>query len=170
MEHIKDFEFQEYFENSDYPDNMELRDHLKVCDSCRYEFEHYRQLYKSLKVEPEWSLPEDFADRVVSAIPFRIQTKFGFLFTDAFMYIACIVILLGTGIYYLNLKTVSSQVYNYIAVNLTLRPVLEFLNSFSSTLQPGMASYILTTGLVLIIIGIFDKFIMQRKVNRIIQH
>lgn len=170
MEHVKDFEFQEYLENSDYPENMQLRDHLKVCDSCKYEFEQYRQLYKSLKVEPEWSLPDDFADTVVSAIPSRVQTKFGFLFTDAFMYIACMAVLLGTGLYYLNLKILSSQVYNYIAVNLTLRPVLEFFSGLGASLQPGMASYILTTGLVLIIIGIFDKFIMQRKVNRGIQH
>jgi hypothetical protein len=170
MEHIKDFEFQEYFENGGYSDNIEMHDHLSVCDSCKDEFKQYERLYKSLKVEPDWSLPDDFAEAVVSAIPSRAETKFGFLLTETFMYIACSVILLSTCIYYLNFKAMSLQVYNYVAEYFTLTPLQGLLSNLSTFLQPGMTSYILTSGLALIIIGIFDKFILQRKYNRVFRH
>lgn len=138
-----------------------FREHLQQCNSCRKQFEQYTQLYQALKTETE-SLPNNFANRVVSALHVESPKKDTYFRKEILL--VGISALLGTGIslYFTGIDFLLS-LFRHIRIPqlkiefTALKQILGFWNSLHLDLPVVLAGIVL-----LILVAIADSFIFQR--------
>ena len=84
----------------------------------------------SFRIEPEYQLPSDFAQRVTQAVVKREQWKADL--TDYFYLMACLALLLVvvTGIYYLADKELLLKIVSFVKSNLIPVVFMGFILSF----------------------------------------
>jgi len=138
-----------------------FREHLQQCNPCRKQFEQYTQVYRALNTEPE-SLPENFTDRVVSALHLESPKKDSFfnkeiLLTGIFALLGLGISLYFTGVDFL-LSFFRNMKLPHLNVEFTaLKQILGLWNALHLDLPVVLAGIVL-----LILVAVADSVIFQR--------
>ncbi len=74
--HLSDERIQEFLDGD--KEDSGIRGHLHACALCRGKMNRYQALYSELAKDPGFSLPADFADRVLAAIPAQREHRLSF--------------------------------------------------------------------------------------------
>ncbi len=166
MSHLTDEEIQNYLDGNTPQQANQVESHLKICLHCQNLFNEYQALFTELKQEPQFQLPEQFADVIMKKLPFAYKTRL----------LPSLVknVLLGIGFLWLTIIVIS------IAYLIDSKPWEELRNQSShliSDLQTiffvsinrmlsdliGKPYLLLFAGLTLLTIAIIDRLIIQPK-------
>jgi len=66
-QHVTDVEIQEYLEDKQALDFRKVA-HIQTCEACQEIAHHYQNLVQELIKEPQWSLSQDFSEKVLAGI------------------------------------------------------------------------------------------------------
>jgi len=169
MKHLSDSDFQDYLDGNCPKGDSFIRKHLETCEMCKHRFEQYSILYSGLKDDIAWSLPDTFADNLIAELPDKtapLKAVYRFLNSEVFLIFAGIAAALGAALYYIDFQVYLQSFYNAFRLWFDFTPLFEeFTNVVTLLNQPGL-SFLLSGGLVLLIIYVLDQFIIQRLIRK----
>lgn len=169
MKHMSDSDFQDYLDGNCPPGDTFIRKHLKTCEACKHRLEQYGILYSGLKDDIAWSLPDNFADNLISELPDRtapLKAVYRFLNSEVFLIFAGIAAALGAALYYIDFQAYLQFFYNVFKLEFDFTQLLEEFTDVFTLLNPPGLSFLLSGGLVLLIIYALDRFIIQRLIRK----
>jgi len=166
---MSDSDFQDYLDGNCPPGDTFIRKHLKTCEACKHRLEQYGILYSGLRDDRAWSLPDNFADTVIAELPVKtapLKTVYRFLNSEVFLIFAGIAAALGAALYYIDFRVYVQSFYNAFRLEFDFAPLLEEFTNVVTLLNPPGLSFLLSGGLVLLIIYVLDRFIIQRLIRK----
>lgn len=169
MKHLSDSDFQDYLDGNCPPGDTFIRKHLKTCEECKRRLEKYSILYAGLKDDRAWSLPDSFADTVIAELPDKtapLKAVYRFLNSEVFLIFAGIAAALGAALYYIDFQEYLQFFYNVFKLEFDFTPLLEEFTNVVTLLNPPGLPFLLSGGLVLLIIYVLDQFIIQRLIRK----
>ena len=169
MKHISDQDFQDYLDGNRPPNDSFIQKHLETCETCRRQLEQYEVIYASLSSNIEWSLPDSFADTVVARLSTKHESRFAlyrFLSSDVFLIFTGVVLSLGAVLYFMNYQVFLKPLRSVFSWKTGLIPVFEKLQSAGELFGPDGFTYLLSGGLILLIVGMIDRLILQYWVGK----
>ena len=166
MIHLTDEEIQDYLDGNTPEQMTHVENHMKTCLRCQYLFNQYPALFTELKQEPQFQLPEQFADVIMKKLPFAHKTRLlsslvkNILLGIGFLWFSFIVISIA---YLINSKPwieVRNQSTHLISDLQTI-----FFVSINRMLSDliGKPYLLLFAGLTLLTITVIDHLIIQPK-------
>lgn len=163
MKHLTEEEIQSCLDAGPDPCPDEIALHLRQCHRCREALEAQRILTGYLSREPDFSLPDGFADRIVTAISVRgtrdrlrifgiSMIAAGVLLTAGYAWI----ILKGSGLekYFEWIRTLGSAGVRFWAM-------LDSARGWADSLFGGASDLALSAAMALAIIALADRLIFR---------
>ena len=155
MNHLTDEQIQEFLDNKTGQETNSVVEHLETCAHCKKQVEAYKQVFSTLNVEPDFSLPVNFVDKVVSTVETSEDKKYKKW--ESVLLIFSIIQGIGLAIYFLDIKKIFSF-FSFEKLEF-LQTTFEQINSLGNGFLP-----ILFFALIIIsFYGFLDRFINQFK-------
>jgi hypothetical protein len=165
--HLNDNQIQDYLDgNLTGTDPAVL--HLEKCADCRRAVENYRVLYSSLKADPGFALPPDFADKVITRLPEPQATGVRekpewFKVREWVVMVASLAVVTGTALFFVNPISLLKSLFGWAD-----QPALSggSLVRDISTHVSGLGfnpTLLLFVALTVVIIAVIDHFLARRR-------
>jgi len=76
MNHLTDYEIQEYLDNPAAANAQAVQTHFNNCQQCRQQLALYQQIFSALPEEPETVLPHNFAEQITERVMILQNKKY----------------------------------------------------------------------------------------------
>jgi hypothetical protein len=155
MNHLTDEQIQEFLDNKIGQKTNNVVEHLETCAHCKKQVEAYKQVFSTLDVEPDFSLPVNFVDKVVSTVETSEDKKYKKW--ESVLLIFSIIQGIGLAIYFLDIK----KIFSFISFEKPdfLQTTFEQINSLGNGFLPILFFAII----IITFYGFLDRFINQFK-------
>jgi len=159
--HLTDDEIQDYLDGNRSLSNAAV--HIALCERCRRELSRYKYLFNMLGEDPGFELDSSFSERVMSKIVYR-----PFLSTaEIVLLLFCLLSSVFTSFYFLGLNRVIEPLFR-VLIKTTKIPGLLFSAVKGLLARADLnVSIVIYSSITLLIIFIFDHFIIRPRVQKI---
>jgi len=154
--HLSDEQIQQYLDDRDRNNGLDIEEHLKSCPDCQKNFDQYKGLYSSLQIDTVPKLSPNFAHNVVSSLPDITENKWE-QYESGFV-ISLVLIGLAISFYFINPLPFLAETGN---------AVLSKLPSYGSDLLSklnGNLPFVLIAIVIFFLVEVFDKKLLKPKV------
>ena len=165
MKHLTDRDIQDYLDNESSVDVELLHIHLKSCPACNEHVEQYKKLYGSLSKTIPWSLPDNFADRIVTRVLPNPSSRW--YATDFFLALAGIIVSFGAVLYYYSAQTLLASLSGVLSWFDSFLPVYTQFKELAGLIPQTGFVYFFGGTLVFLLLGILDRFLIQHYFRRL---
>lgn len=162
MKHLSESDFQDYLDANISERKTEITSHLEACKICRNKLKHYEMLYKGLKADQIPSLSADFSKSVIEKIQIESVAEERQPIWVLILSIAGAALGLGVAGYFLNFARILGSI--------RIEGIKEYISEqlYASIGRPIEAlnidmTFVIITGLILIIVGAIDYMIRRGK-------
>ena len=168
--HLSDEELQRYLSRElDSQEREKIESHLAACKFCGGRLEEYRSLFAGLKREPEISLPEDFTQKVLTAMEKEKELSFRDNALQMAIYLVLLIFMAGVTVHFTDMRAFSGMLFKWINPEY-FAGLSNFINNLISLFIP-VKGFVLIVGVVFFFLFLADFFIRNfRKRNIISGH
>jgi hypothetical protein len=160
--HLSEREFQQYLDQkATGKEVQQIEQHLANCTNCQQELHLYREMYRALQQEPDFSLPADFSYKVMSRLT---ADKKSFLQRFYFENFLVILGILAAVIFVINLYGFDQLFQIFTKLPLYLDNFWRMLRNIFPSIPAFIKSGYMLAGLtLLIVITLFENSILRKR-------
>lgn len=164
--HLTDDEVQSYLDNPSSTEKFQIESHIENCTRCERLLLHYKNIFESLEIDPNFRLPKSFAKTVASKV-FDQGTPLFTPRTELLMIITGVLMVLGAMIFFVDLKPIAQSLQKMTLQKIDIiGPIVEPLKNLLAGLN-GSVALLPFAGLALAFVAIIDRLIQKHKRHKL---
>jgi len=154
MNHLKDDQIQSYLDKNKSENIIEIKNHLKNCETCRLNLSAYQKIYGVIENESIPELSHDFLQSTINKLDNSDDKKWSIIenITVAFMFVVSLLI----SIYFLDYLNVLSF---FKAIDFSF--IIGLGKKIINALSPNF-TYLIAALLITIAVELLDRFKIQK--------